>query len=70
MYKIIDWEQDLADKWRIRVEIAGSTVMFKFDEWPDDEAVQAQAARYDAMMQEQAAIREAIMQEQSDAASV
>lgn len=70
MYKIIDWEQDVADKWRIRVEIAGNTVMLKFDEWPDDETVQAQAARYDAMMQEQAAIREAIMQEQSDAAPV
>jgi hypothetical protein len=70
MYKIIDWEQDVADKWRIRVEIAGNTVMFKFDEWPDDETVQAQATRYDAMMQEQAAIREAIMQEQSDAAPV
>jgi hypothetical protein len=70
MYKIIDWEQDVADKWRIRVEIAGNTVMFKFDEWPDDETVQAQAARYDAMMQEQAAIREAIMQEQTDAAPV
>lgn len=54
MYQIVDWEQDLAGKWRTRVEIAGSTVMFKFDEWPDDEEVQAQAARYDAMMQEQA----------------
>ena len=54
MYKVIDWEEDVAGKWRIRVEIAGQTVMFKFDEWPNDEAVQSEAARYDAMMQEQA----------------
>lgn len=54
MYKVIDWEEDVAGKWRIRVEIAGQTVMFKFDEWPDDEVVQSEAARYDAMMQEQA----------------
>ena len=67
MYKIIDWGQDIAGKWRVRVEIAGSTIMFKYDEWPDDEIVQADAARYDAMIQEQAAIREAIMQEQADA---
>jgi hypothetical protein len=70
MYKIIDWEQDVANKWRIRVEIADSTVMFKYEEWPDDEVVQADAARYDAMMQEQAAVRDAIMQEQADAAPV
>ena len=54
MYKIIDWEQDVADKWRIRVNIAGNTVMFKYEDWPDDGVVQADAARYDAMMQEQA----------------
>ena len=70
MYKIIDWEQDLADKWRVRVEIAGNTVMFKYLAWPDDEVVQADAARYDAMMQEQAAVHDAIMQEQADAAPV
>jgi hypothetical protein len=54
MYKIIDWEQDVADKWRIRVNIAGNTVMFKYEDWPDDETVQADAARYDAITQEQA----------------
>ena len=64
MYKIIDWEEDAADKWRIRVEIGGSTVAFKFEEWPDDEVLQNEAARYDTMMQEQAAIRDAIMQKE------
>ena len=62
MYQVIDWEQDVAGKWRIRVAIAGQTVMFKFDEWPDDEVVQAEAARYDAHMQQIAA------QEQADGA--
>lgn len=50
MYQVVDWEQDIAGKWRIRVEIAGRTAMFKFDEWPDDETVQAEAARYEAML--------------------
>ena len=67
MYKVIDWEEDVAGKWRIRVDIAGQTVMFKFDEWPDDGAVQAEAARYDAMMQE-AAAQAALEQEQADGA--
>ena len=53
MYEIIDREQDTADKWRIRVAIGGATVAFKFQSDPTDEEVQAQAARYDAMMQEQ-----------------
>lgn len=70
MYQVIDWEKDLADKWRVRVEIAGNTVMFKYSEWPDDKEVQADAAHYDAMMQEQDAIRKAIMQEQTDAAPI
>lgn len=67
MYKVIDWEEDVAGKWRIRVEIAGQTVMFKFDEWPDDEVVQAEAARHDAMMQEMAA-QAALEQEQVNGA--
>ena len=67
MYQVIDWEQDVAEKWRIRVDIAGQTVMFKFDEWPDDEVVQAEAARYDAAMQEIAA-QAALAQEQADGA--
>ena len=66
MYKVIDWEKDVADKWRIRVEIGGSTVAFKFEEWPDDEVLQSEAARYDTMMQEQAAIRDAIMQKEQE----
>lgn len=53
MYEIINREQDVAGKWRIRVTINGESVMFKFQTDPTDEEVQAQAARYDAMMQEQ-----------------
>lgn len=54
MYNIIDREQDVAGKHRIRVEIAGETVMFKFDKKPSNAQVQAEAAKYDARMQEQA----------------
>jgi hypothetical protein len=53
MYEITDREQDVAGKWRIRVAINGESVMFKFQDNPTDEEVQAEAARYDAMMQEQ-----------------
>ena len=63
MYQIVDWEKDIAGNWRIRVAINGETVMFKFDEWPEDETLQAEAARYDAMMQA------ARTQEQDDAAT-
>lgn len=55
MYEIIDREEDTAGKWRVRVSINGATVAFKFLVDPTDEEVQAQAARYDAMMQEQMA---------------
>lgn len=55
MYEIIDGEQDDAGKWRIRVAINGQTVSFKFQDDPTDGEVQAEAARYDAMMQEQMA---------------
>lgn len=57
MYQIIDWEQDEAGKWRYRVSINDQTIMFKFDTLVDDDAVQAEAARY------------AAMKEQADAAS-
>ena len=53
MYEIINREQDVAGKWRIRVAINGESVMFKFQTDPTNEEVQAEAARYDAMMQEQ-----------------
>jgi hypothetical protein len=53
MYEIIDREEDTAGKWRIRVAINGQTVAFKFQDDPTDEEIQAEAARYDAMMQEQ-----------------
>jgi hypothetical protein len=53
MYEIIDREEDTAGKWRIRVAINGQTVAFKFQNDPTDEEVQAEAARYDAIMQEQ-----------------
>ena len=67
MYQVIDWEQDEAGKWRVRVEVAGCTVTLKFNEWPDDEVVQAEAARYDALMQEMAA-KAALEQEQRNGA--
>lgn len=54
MYPVIDWEQDAAGFWRIRVAVHGETVTFKFDVWPDDVDVQDAAARYAAMTQEQA----------------
>lgn len=54
MYEIIDTEIDEAGKTRVRVNIGGDTVMFKFQSEPTDEEVQTEAARYDAMMQEQA----------------
>lgn len=54
MYEIIDTEQDIANKYRVRVAINGQTVSFKFNEQPSNEEVQVAAARYDAMMQEQA----------------
>jgi hypothetical protein len=53
MYEIIDVEQDVADKYRVRVAISGQTVTFKFQDVVSDEEVQAEAARYNAMMQEQ-----------------
>lgn len=53
MYEIIDREEDVAGKWRVRVSINGQTVAFKFQSDPADEEIQAQAVRYDAMMQEQ-----------------
>lgn len=54
MYEVVDWEQDVAGKYRFRVLIGASCVMFKFQTFPTDEEVQAEAARYDAVMQEQA----------------
>ena len=54
MYEVVDREIDGAGKTRVRVAINGETVMFKFQSDPTDEEVQAEAARYDAMMQEQA----------------
>ena len=54
MYDVVDWEEDLAGKFRYRVLVAGRIAMFKFETPPTDEEVQATAAQYDAMMQEQA----------------
>jgi hypothetical protein len=82
MYQVIDWEKDPSDKWRIRVAMTEHTVTFKYDDWPDDETVQGDAARYDAMMQQQlqaddyseildkAARYDAMMQEQMEAAAL
>lgn len=46
-YTIVDWEIDEAGKRRIRVDINGATVMFKYDTMPDDAQVQADAKRYE-----------------------
>lgn len=46
IYPVIDWEIDEAGKYRFRVDIDGSTVMFKYDSLPDDQQVQDDAARY------------------------
>lgn len=45
-YPIIDIEVDDAGKVRVRVDIDTVTVMFKYDEMPTDEQVQADAAKY------------------------
>jgi hypothetical protein len=51
-YEVTDWEQDEAGKYRYRVVIADSSVMFKFQTFPTDEEVQEVAARYAAMTAE------------------
>jgi len=53
-YEVLSWEQDVAGKFRYRVAIGDSSVVFKFQTFPTDEEVQEVAARYDAIMQEQA----------------
>lgn len=78
MYEVVDQEQDMAGRFRVRVLIGDQCVMLKFLEQPTAEEVQAEAARYDTMMQEQhaasereALIRaqvEALMQEQANGA--
>jgi len=80
MYEVIDREEDMAGKWRIRMLVGNQVAMFKFDEQPDDETVQAEALRFAARMQqmeEQAALEaekaarlEALMQEQADGATI
>ena len=49
MYPIVDEEIDEAGKYRVRVEIRGCTVMFKYDASPTIEQVEADAARYEAI---------------------
>ena len=49
MYPIVDEEIDEAGKYRVRVEIRGCTVMFKYDTSPTIEQVEADAARYEEM---------------------
>lgn len=77
-YQVIDWEQDIAGKFRFRVLIGDTVAMLKFQTFPTDEVVQEAAARQDAIMQrlaEEAAQKEAemqrivaLMQEQADGA--
>lgn len=54
MYEVIFKELDMAGKTRVRVAINGESITFKFQSDPTDEEIQAEAARYDAIMQEQA----------------
>lgn len=50
-YPIVDWEVDMAGKYRVRLTINGSTVMFKYDDMPDDAVIQSDAERYDLATQ-------------------
>ena len=52
MYQVVDWEQDIAGKFRYRVIIGDESVMFKFHTFPTGEDVQAEATRYAAMTAE------------------
>lgn len=45
-YPLVDWEVDIAGKYRFRIDIDGQTVMFKYEEYPTDEQLQADAAMY------------------------
>ena len=66
-YEITGWERDVAGKFRYYVIVQGAPVSFKFHEFPTDEEVQAEAARYDAELQRLTA--EALLaQEQADGA--
>lgn len=65
-YQVVDWEQDIAGKFRFRVLIGDAVVMLKFQKFPTDEVVQEAAARQDVLMQqmaEEAARQEAVMRE-------
>lgn len=46
MIDIVDEEIDVAGKHRVRVNIDGSTVMFKYDEAPTVDQLEADVARY------------------------
>lgn len=49
-YPMIDWEIDVAGKYRVRLDIDGSTVMFKYNEMPSEEQLQQDAAAYVKMI--------------------
>lgn len=51
MYEVIDWEEDVAGKFRFRVVVGGMTIVFKFHTMPSDEELQAEVARWDAEFQ-------------------
>lgn len=46
MLDIVDEEVDVAGRHRVRVNIDGSTVMFKYDEEPTVERLEEDVARY------------------------
>lgn len=48
MYTIVDEEIDEAGKYRVRVDIRGCTVMFKFEERPTPVQLTEEAERYEA----------------------
>ena len=46
IYPIVDWEVDEAGKYRVRLDIDGNSIMFKYDEMPSEEQLQRDANIY------------------------
>lgn len=65
-HPIMDWEQDAAGKWRVRVAVGDDVVMFKFPIQVEDTVVQIEVERYiasrDAALAEAAAQQAAAAQ--------
>jgi hypothetical protein len=55
-YKILGCSTDLADKYRVQVELDnGETLILKFDHWPDESEVQTAALNHIEALANQAA---------------